>query len=135
MPHRLQLKRFSSSVVDYRFTSALRIRIEASDPDATGTDPAVFLYRRDPVNPYTSTHTDTFMTVCSPVDLAEYPVGAPSTASEYPFFRLHYVELDVRSTLYAKEIWLAIVREVQILLEAMERLAQLSLTETVNLGT
>ena len=134
MARRLKLDRKEVTNVNYQWTGAFRLRIECSDPSGSGADPHVFIYRRDPANPYDGSVNDTFFAVASPVDLAEYPVGEPDPAAQFPFFRLDYVELDLRATSMAREVWLLVVREVNNLLEALDRLEQLIVTEEVWVG-
>jgi len=134
MARRLKLDRKEVTNVDYQWTGAFRLRIECSDPSNSGADPNVFVYRRDPANPYDGTANDTFFAVASPVDLSEYPVGEPNPDAQYPFFRLDYVELDFRATSQANEVWVIVVREVNNLLQALDRLENLQLTEEVWVG-
>jgi hypothetical protein len=60
---RLKVRRYKITNVDYLYFSVYRLRIEIAA--ATGMDRRVFLYRRDPANPYTEEATDTFFSVCS----------------------------------------------------------------------
>lgn len=117
--------------VNYQWAGAFRLRVEASDPTGSGADPNVFVYRRDPVNPYTGEANDTFFAVASPVDLAEYPVGDPDPDAQFPFFRLDYVELDFRAVSQAREVWELVREGVCNLLAALEKLEQLQAVEEV----
>mgnify|MGYP001098188921 CR=1 FL=1 len=137
MPRRLQLRRYELQNVNYQWLGAFRLRVEAL-PEPTSDPPMdtnVFIYRRDPVNPYTGTQTDTFFAVASPVDMSEYPVGAPSATTRFPFFRLNYVELDFRSSAQAEEAWRIIVHDVDNLLKALDRMDQLVPTTTITVGS
>ena len=134
MARRLKLDRKEVTNVDYQWTGAFRLRIECSDPSNSGADPNVFVYRRDPANPYDGTANDTFFAVASPVDLSEYPVGEPNPDAQYPFFRLDYVELDFRATSDAVEAYDLIVAELGTLCRALDRLEQLEAASSVWVG-
>lgn len=135
MAGQLKLVRKELTEVEYQWAGAFRMRIEASDPNNTGADPNVFLYRRDPVNPYTGEASDVFFAVASVADLADYPVGEPDPDKPYPFLRLDYIELDFRASSQAKEVWEIVVREVNALLECLGRMANLVEVETQFVGT
>jgi len=130
---RIKLTRYESTSVNVHYISAYRLKIIASD--ASGLENRVFLFRRDAINPYTSEATDTFVAVCSPVDLEDYPPAEPDPAKEYPFFRADTVEVDFRTTAMAEEVWLIIKKEVCTLLEGLDRLETLKLKEEVWCGT
>lgn len=125
MARRLKLTQFSVQNVNYQYLGAYRLRLEASDPLQTGADPNVFLFLRGPEDPYTNIINDFFHCVASPVDMSEYPALEPSDNTPYPFFRLSYIELDLRTEQLATEVRDTIVREVDVLLKALDRLEQL----------
>lgn len=129
---RLQLKRFAVRNINAQWYGAFRLRVEAHQ--AENMDPNVFMYRRDPANPYTSDATDTFFTVASPVDMAEFPPGQPNPGNAVPFFRKSWVELDFRSTEQAMQAWQLILKEVSTLIDAMNRLDELQMVEAVWVG-
>lgn len=134
MARALKLKRLDAGTnVNYEFLSAYRLRIEVEE--SVEMDDRVFLYSRDPLNPHTGEQLDTFITVCSPVDMADYPPEEPAPAKQYPFFRRNWVELDFRATSQADEAWGLIVREVNNLIFALNRLTRLRVAETVWCGT
>lgn len=118
--------------VNYEYLSAYRIRIEVEQ--ATDMDDRVFLYRRDPINPHTGETRDTFFTVCSPVDMEDFPPEDPDPAKQYPFFRRNWVELDFRATGPAEEFWQLVQRELNTLIFALNRLEQLKTRESVWVG-
>lgn len=130
----LKLKRFELENVNYLYLGAFRLRVEASDPNDTGADPNVFLYQRDPANPYNGEVADLWLGIASVVDLAEYPVGEPNTETTYPFFRLDYVEIDLRATALAEDTWLIIISEVDNLLKILDRMELLVPTSEVYVG-
>lgn len=121
----LTLTRLGVTEINYRWAGAHRIRVEASDPRG-GMDPNVFLWRRDPYDPTTGETLDVALTVCSPVDLADYPAGAPDASTPYPFFRRDYFEVDVRATRLADDLWAAVQVAVGVLCEALDRLEALT---------
>lgn len=118
--------------VNYEYFSAYRLRVEIER--AVGMDDRVFLYQRGPVNPHTGEAADTFVTVCSPVDMADYPPDEPDPARQYPFFRKNFVELDFRATSQAQEAYDLIVRELGVLCRALDRLEQLQEAAAVWVG-
>jgi hypothetical protein len=80
----------------------------------------VFVYRRHPPDPYTGDIFDEFCTVASPVDLSEYPIGAPDPELPFPFFRKNFIEVDVRSAAAFEDTWNLIVQQVCALVEALD---------------
>lgn len=130
---RIKLTRYESTDVNVHYISAYRLKVVASD--AEGLENRVFLFRRDAINPYTSEATDSFVAICSPVDMDHYPPAEPDPAKEYPFFRMDTVEVDFRSTATAEDVWSIIKKEVCILLEGLDRLEILNLKEEVWCGT
>lgn len=132
--HRLKLTRYGIDNVRYKHLGAFRIRIEATDPTDSGMDTNVFVYRQDPINAYSGDANNTFMAVASAVDLAEYPADEPNTATEFPFFRLNYVELDVRAISQAEEFWQIVVHDVGVLIESLNVLIELREQEAVWVG-
>lgn len=133
MARRVHLVKTASTLVNVTWAGALRVRIEATE--AEGLEKEVFVFRRNPLNPYTSDQLDEFMTVASPVDMSEYPIGEPDVDKAYPFFRKSVVELDFRSTLLADEAWMLIVEEVRVLTEALDRLEDLQPAEDMWIPT
>lgn len=129
---RLKVKRYKVTNVDYLYFSAYRLRVEIAD--ATGMDRRVFVYRRDPASPYTDEATDTFFAVASPVDMAEYPPEEPDPNKSYPFFRKHFVELDVRAVSLALLAEQIIVHELNVLVHALNKLEDLDLAEEFWIG-
>jgi len=133
---RLKLKRYELQNVNYQWLGAYRLRIEA-ERESTSDPPMeeyVFMYRRDPVNPYTNTYVDTFFAVASPADMSEYPVGSPSPSSRFPFFRLNYVELDLRTLGEVEEVWNTIVHDVDNLLKGLDKMDNLVPTMDIVVG-
>ena len=134
MALQLKLVRQELTSVQYQWAGAFRMRIDATDPNGTGADPNVFLYRRDPVNPYTGEAADVFFAVAAPADIADYPVGQPDPSKPYPFLRLDYVELDFRAVTQANAVWTIVVREVNALLVLLSRLEDLTVVAEEYVG-
>ncbi len=120
--------------VDFVWAGAFRLRVDASLPSG-GMDERVFLWQRNPMNPFTSEETDVFITVCSPVDLSEYPPEEPDPTADLPYFRRSWVELDFRAVSQADEGWQAIQNAVLQLVEALNKLDTLTPTEVVRIGS
>ncbi len=134
MARALRVKKFDAGPnVNYAYLSAYRLRLVIDR--AVEMDDRVFLFRRDPVNPYTGDHLDTFVTVCSPVDMADYPPEDPDPNKQYPFFRKNAVELDFRATSQADEAYAVIVRELTALVFALNRLDRLQEADSQWVGT
>lgn len=133
MARALKVKKLDAGPnVNYLHFSAYRLRIEIEE--AVGLDDRVFLYQREPTNPHTDDVTDVFVTVCSPVDMADYPPEEPDPARQYPFFRLNFVELDFRATAQADEAYDLIVAELGTLCRALDRLEELQTASSVWVG-
>lgn len=135
MAYRLKLKRFESTLINYQYVGAWRLRIEASDPSNSGMPSEVFLWHRKPVNPYTGEPDDICVAICSPSDVSEYPIGAPDPDKTYPYFRQSYLEFDLRSKHWVGKIWTDVIREVDQLLIGMAQLEELQETEEVWVGS
>lgn len=134
MARGLKVKKFDAGDnVNYEYLSAYRLRLVIDE--AVEMDDRVFLFRRDPVNPYTNEATDTFVTVCSPVDMADYPPEEPDPAKQYPFFRKNAVELDFRATSQAADAYALILRELHTLVFALNRLDRLREADSQWVGT
>lgn len=134
MARGILLRKSEITDVSYQFVNAFRIRVEVVETAGDMT-PHIFLYRREPPNATTGEVIDYFMELCSAPDLADYPVGEPDPATEFPFFRLAYFELDLRASATVKEVWETVVREVNALAAALDRLDQLTPAIEVWTGT
>jgi hypothetical protein len=130
----ITLVRKEAGRVEYQFFGAMRVRVEVSS--AVDFDPNIFVYRQDMATPYTpdASPTDTFQTVASPADMAEYPIDGPDPFKAFPFFRQKWVELDFRSTLLAEQFWHTVVQEAAVLLHAFNKLEELQIQEVVTIG-
>lgn len=141
---RLHLQRYGLTNVNYQYLGAYRFKVVVSDPDDTGADPNVFLFLRHPPDPNTQVVFDEFHAIASPADMVDYPVGEPNEQTTYPFFRWHEVILDFRSISLVdgetqqcglhEKTWQTIIREIGILLEALDKMDELVLLEEVDVG-
>lgn len=127
----IQLSRSEIRRANHLHIGGFRIRVDVVDTHG-GVPPEIFVYRRNPPNPHTGRREDIFQTVASFVDLSEFPAGAPGPDS--PFFRLPYIELDVRSTKHYDEVWRTIQDLTVNLVAAMDRAEELVVAETVWCG-
>lgn len=133
MARALKVKKLDAGPnVNYLHLSAFRLRIEIEE--AIDMDDRVFLYQREPVNPHTNDYLDSFVTICSPVDMEEFPPEEPDPDKQYPFFRRNYVELDFRATSQAEEAFNLIREELNVLVIALNRLEQLHVAEEFWVG-
>lgn len=134
MARGLLLRRQEVVPVNYTSAQAFRLRIEVVATHGA-LDAEVFLFHRQPANPVTGETLDLFLEICSVADLADYPIGAPSGTTEFPFFRTSVVELDVRSRTELETIWATIVAELNTLVSVLERFDTLTTTQEVWVGT
>lgn len=132
MARRIKLTRSLVPNVDYTFLGAYRLGITVSE--AENVDPRIFLFDRAPVDPYANEAVDTFMGVAGPVDMSYWPAGEPDDARPYAIFRTSSVELDFRAISQAEAVWLLIVKQVNILIEALNSLENLEPSEEVWCG-
>jgi hypothetical protein len=103
--------------------------MEASDAENMPNE--IFVYRRHPINPMTGEEFDEFFFIASPVDLEEYPVGAPDIGKDFPFFRTSSIDLLFRSTITAQEGKEEILAQIQVLLDALCRMDALAVTDEI----
>lgn len=132
MPHttcerRLQVTIFRMEQANFQGLGVYRFRIEVRNSENMPRE--VFLYRRHPLNPYTGQEVDECCGVCSPVDLEEYPVGAPSPDRDLPFFRKHFIDIVTRSTAKAHEARDEALKHLGILIEGLCRMDVLVLED------
>lgn len=135
MARQLKLVRYGVANVNFLFLGAYRLRVEVSDPNLSGADPHIFLFLRGLQNPDTLDTPDYFLGVCSPADMAEYPILQPSDETPYPMFRGAFFEIDLRSVALAGEAWQSVQDRTSNLLLALDKLEDLSALEEVLIGT
>lgn len=133
MARAIRLTRLDIKNANHYHLRGFRLRVEVAEVSG-GMDRNVFLYRRHPPDPRTGEIVDEFATVCSFPDLAEYPVGDPSTTTDLPFLRKDFVELDVRSTRDCELVWETIRSQACALAAALDRADVLQEVETVWCG-
>lgn len=95
-----------------------RVRVVASDahlmPDA------VFAYMMLPLQPGQASPRALFDHVCSPVDLADFPAGAPDAGAIPAWFRLPWVEFDDYTREQALENYHKILKDVAALAASLD---------------
>jgi len=128
---RIKLLRYEAQRVNFWYYGALRMRIECDEVQGDDLDPYIFIYSREPVNPYTENRLDLFHAVCGPADIADIPAGEPNPQRMWPYYRLNYMEHDFRNPTEAAEVWEIIQTEAEILAEAASWFSNLQLEETV----
>jgi hypothetical protein len=132
MDVRLRLTISESTRVDVWRYGAYRLRFVV---DATeNIDHRVFIFHHGTADPLTGVVVDYFERVAGPVDLEEIPPDAPDPTRMYPFFRKDVVELDARSTEIAEHLKHHIQKQLEVLVDAVPRLADLSQTTEVWIG-
>jgi len=132
MARSLQLDRYDLGEIDFGLVGCYRLRIEATHP--VNCDPNVFIWHRGTISPYTGEFLDEAQAIAGPVDMTFWPVGEPDPLKPHPFFRLNYIEFDLRATTQAEEVWLTVIREVNFLLKALDRLDHLRFRTSVCVG-
>jgi hypothetical protein len=101
------------------------IRIQITADSAVDMPNEVFAYRLIPLQPDGTAQQAVFSHVCSPVDLEEFPVGAPLVNAQPPWFRLATVDLVFRGRQTADDGYDAIVADVGNLVASLDALDQL----------
>jgi hypothetical protein len=66
--------------------------------------------------------------------MVEYPPEEPDADKAYPFFRKHFVELDLRAVSLALETEDLIIQELNVLVHALNKLEDLDLAEEFWIG-
>jgi hypothetical protein len=124
----IQLSKQESSGVPGR-TQAYRLVLTVTD--TLGIEPELFLYARRTLNPTSGEQADAFISICSPSDIEEFPVGAPDPDADLPFFRLDSVDLLFRNPELMLETYNAILQDFAELARSMDAIAQLGPAATV----
>lgn len=105
----------------YRMGCDDAIRVRLAVMTATGMPHHVFAYRMFPVNPVTAAQEGVFSHVCSPVDLAAFPVESPTPGASPAWFRLAFVDLLVRSIGEAVELIRSLDADLLTLRDTLDR--------------
>jgi hypothetical protein len=108
------------SVSRYYFhgTDGVRVRIEAAE--AALMPDKVFAYLLLPMKPAAGEREGAFSHICSPTDLAEYPEDDPLPGVRPEFFRLNYVDVQLRSRSEAKAFIQDVCDDVQRLKNTLD---------------
>ena len=131
MAQRIKLVRYAAQRINFWYFGAIRMRIECEAVDGTCVDPYIFIYSREPINPYTSNRLDLFHAVAGPCDMADIPAGEPDPKKMWPFYRLNFMEHDYRNPSEAAETWEIIKTEARVLCEACTRFSNLVVEESL----
>ena len=95
-----------------------RVRVVASEPCLMPQE--IFAYRMLPLQPGQAAQVAVFDHVCSPVDLADYPVGAPRINDVPPWFRQNWVIFDAPTRQQALDVYDDIVADVASLVTSLD---------------
>ena len=109
-----------------------RLRVEAHSAD--GMPAEIFLHQQTLVDPTTGQQAAEFVAVCSCADLTTYPVDAPDLSRFPQFYRKSFLDIILASQALADDAWTVIHREVEILVEALDKLDILGEGELVRIG-
>lgn len=99
--------------LDNDTTGVMRLRVWVSHY-TNGENPAVFAHQRYSMTPDDPGTVDRFSHVCSPADLEQYPLNAP-TSNIRPFFRLTYCDLSFKSVEELERVWEGLKNDVGLL--------------------
>lgn len=108
-----------------------RFRVTASD--AVDMANEIFLFRLRPLVPGAEDRVAEFLSICSPVDLEDYPADEPEEDASPAFFRLASIDLLVRSQTLAEQLWTNIQAAVAVLIEALNASDDLDAGEVVTI--
>lgn len=101
---------------------AWRMRITVTD--YYNIDPNIFMYLRTGPNA-AGVLQDTFESVASPVDITEYPAGAPDTNQDPAFYRLAEIDILSRNRTLLDETWRLIKADRDELVRTMTNICEL----------
>lgn len=106
-----------------------RCTFDVHEPDA------VFRYRKEPIQPGSTTNVIMCDGVCSPQDLVHVDVFDSSASADAPYFRLDYVDLVFVSLLQLIEVRTLMIEELNTLKSVLEQLDELETTMSGDIGT
>lgn len=127
----IRLRRFSQTHYVVGSVDGYRFRVVAYG--AYDMPNEIFLFRRRTYNPDTAEEADEFTSICSPADLEEYPVDAPTGTP--PFFRASEIDLVFRSSSIADDAWDIIKADVESLVRTLGYMDVLDTTEDETYGS
>ena len=110
-------------------------RMKVTVTDTNNVTPNIFVYMRKTTDPGTGLQTDTFESVASPVDLEEYPAGAPIPGTEPQFYRLSEIDLIARNRDLLDGTWNLIVDDRDELLRTLATICELDPVDVDRGGT
>ena len=117
------------NTVDGR-TLAYRMTVRVSR--SHGVDPNIFLYRRDEAAQGANPPVDTFVAVCTPVDIEEYQVGSPKTGDRY--FRVADLDLVTRNAEQLEDAWRLLCVDRDELIRTLQALDDATGTQVSSFG-
>jgi hypothetical protein len=109
-----------------------RLRITASDP--CGMTDKIFAYRMLPLNPQTGEEAGFFSHVCSPVDLEDYPEDGPTPGHTPKWFRLNFVDQQIRSVAEASDLLQAVLEDIRRLKRTLDTMDTLEPAGVEDIG-
>lgn len=122
------------SVYTENATYGQRIRVDVLE--AEHVDRHIFRYLGAPINPREPTVLrGAFDGVCSPVDLEEMPVAAPTANANPAWCRLDFVDIVLRSSQDVDDLWVRLQEEVGNLVRTLIVMEDLRDSLTVEFGT
>lgn len=126
---RIKLTKYEPTQVMFNNYGAYRLRIDASDAEGEGLDENIFIYKRNVNSPYNADNVDVFEGIVGPPQLSSLPIGEPDPDQNWPYYRHNTITLDFGSTAEAIAVWNEIKEDVNVLLQALDRLDSLQPTE------
>lgn len=120
------------TVTNPDFAEGFRIVLRADDP--LNMPKEIFLFRKELVNPETGAAADSFLGVCSPLDLSRYPANAPDPSRPRPFFRKSEADVIVANQHDAQKFWQSVSQEVQDLIDQLNLMDVLAPAVSVRFG-
>lgn len=104
--------------------------------EATDMPKEIFILQRGLAIPNTppaapSVPEDSFICIADPVDLEEYPAGAPSIGREMPYFRVADITLRFRSPVILDETLELIKADIANLVDSLKMAAVLTVVDEV----
>jgi hypothetical protein len=111
---------------------AWRMIVEVTN--AYNMTPDIFLYQRTGPDPVTADMVDTFECMGSPVDIEEYPVGAPDPEQEPAFYRLSSIDVISRNRTLLDSMWTGLKQDRDELVRTMVGICQVGDAEISRYG-
>jgi hypothetical protein len=112
-------------------TTAYRMKVRVTR--TKDVDPNIFLYRRDVAPLGAAPPVDTFVAICTPVDLEEIDAGEPAAQSKY--YRTADIDMLARNAADLEEAWELICIDRDELVSTLQALKDATGTEISAYGT